>query len=120
LERKITHHVKMIKSSTWILSVLCHKINILLHRYFTFPKFWLSKCSPSSPLSIHMYLVFFEHLWTKLTQFETSSNQNRPTEIDYCSLLYIQFHYNECWTISLLNRKTVPVSAEMLKPHKAK
>ena len=38
--------------------------------------------------------VLFEHLWKKITQFETSSEKNRPTEIAYCSLLYVQFHYN--------------------------
>ncbi len=32
----------------------------------------------------------------------------------------MQITISEGWTISLLNRETVPLSAEMLKPHKVK
>ncbi len=53
-----------------------------------------SKCSSYSPLFIDMYLIFFEHFWKKISQCKTSFNQNCPTEIEYCSLLYIQFHYH--------------------------
>jgi hypothetical protein len=36
------------------------------------------------------------------------------------SRTYPFVHILEGWTVSLLNRKTIPLSAEMLKPHKVK
>ena len=91
---KITHYIKMLKSLQWTLSVVCRKINISLNRHFGFRKFWWSKCSSSSPLSIDMYLILFEHMWKNITQFKISSNQNCPAKIDCWWLLYTQLHYN--------------------------
>src|SRR5271163_3195892 len=38
--------------------------------------------------------VLIEHLGEKITQFIRSSLKTSPTENDYCSLLYVQFHHN--------------------------
>jgi hypothetical protein len=41
-----------------------------------------------------MVSVLFEHLGEKITQCIRSSLKTSPTENDYCSLLYVQFHHN--------------------------
>ncbi len=85
LEMKMTYYIKILKSSQWTF----HFIDILLLEISSD-----QKCSSSFSLFIDMYLIFFEHFWKKISQCKTSSNQNCPTEIEYCSLLCIQFHYN--------------------------
>ena len=94
LKSKNSHYSKIIKSSHRHYRRSIRKCAHYLIGNLLLKEFQLSKCSSSSPLSIDMDSVLFEHLWKKITQFKTWSNQNRPAEIDYCSLLYIQFHYN--------------------------
>ena len=88
----------MIKSSHEHCLLSTIKIGILPHRHFACRKFQLSECSLCFALCIYTDSVFLNICGKKITQFKRSFKIFCPTEIDHCTELSVQLHYDSIFT----------------------